>query len=273
MTHPLKPVHPAAVDIGDLIFQGAESKVYHCTFYGQAGVCKHRFAKRYRHPELDEKLRNQRTRHEARALERCLVKGIRVPHLYGVDHREARLFMEVVTGKTIKDALDVDNAASQARAKPGVATASSPTALALLRAMGMTVAKLHNANVIHGDLTTSNFMTTFDATAEGNGSGSQRAAAASSAATSPAPSSLPSVADIVVIDFGLIAEKFNAEECAVDLYVLERALTATHPYLGHGAVEVVLSGYRSVMDPKMAGTVLTRLEAVRARGRKRSMVG
>lgn len=65
--------------------------------------------------------------------------------------------------------------------------------------MGQMILRLHNVNIIHGDLTTSNMMISND--------------------------------KLYLIDFGLAYTKPNAEDKAVDLYVLERAFVSTHPEL------------------------------------------
>lgn len=267
-----------SVELGDLIFQGAESKVYHCTFYGTPALCKHRFVKRYRNPTLDERLRSQRTRHEARALERCVKKGIRAPRLLGADYVNTFLIMSYEEGSTVKDALDADHAAcAKASAAAPTTTAAaalpSPVTAALLRSIGVVVARLHNANMVHGDLTTSNFICTYPNAVTSNAGDGAAASAATSTAATATPALLPTAEDIVVLDFGLISDKFSAEERAVDLYVLERAITSTHPYLADFASDVILEGYRSAADAKKGDEALRRLEAVRARGRKRSMVG
>lgn len=71
------------------------------------------------------------------------------------------------------------------------------------------VAKLHNHNYIHGDLTTSNFMIE-------NGTG-----------------------DLVLLDFGLTTVSSSAEDMGVDLYVLERAFLSLHDH----AAELVVIMY------------------------------
>lgn len=63
---------------------------------------------------------------------------------------------------------------------------------------------MHDAAVVHGDLTTSNILVK---DAPGTEAGFE----------------------IVLIDFGLAAMQPNVEDKAVDLYVLERAFTSTHP--------------------------------------------
>ena len=89
-----------------------------------------------------------------------------------------------------------------------------------------------------------------------------------SSAALAAPTSL--AGDIVLIDFGLATQSSHDEDRAVDLYVLERAFAATHPVaepLFREVLRVYADSYRG------AKVVLKRLEDVRMRGRKRSMLG
>ncbi len=76
---------------------------------------------------------------------------------------------------------------------------------------------------------------------------------------------------VVLIDFGLSAASASAEDKAVDLYVLERAFASTHPATADTLVPRLLAAY-ALQSPKGAD-VLRRLDAVRQRGRKRSMLG
>lgn len=88
----------------------------------------------------------------------------------------------------------------------------------------------------------------------------------------------------VLIDFGLSSITPLAEDRAVDLYVLERAFASTHPIplLASGVegiphFDTVLAGYRKTMELKGKKgewkAISRKLESVRGRGRKRSMVG
>jgi TP53 regulating kinase-like protein len=120
---------------------------------------------------------------------------------------------------------------------------------ALLRKMGAAIGALHKAGVVHGDLTTSNLMLRPNAGSE------------------PGPEL---EGDIVLIDFGLASQSAQDEDRAVDLYVLERAIASTHPR-SEGLCEDLILGYRD--SYKGAPSALKRLEDVRLRGRKRSMLG
>ena len=83
---------------------------------------------------------------------------------------------------------------------------------------GVTIGKMHNANIIHGDLTTSNILIR----------NPQDAPPGSASSTSTSSSTSQWKPDVVLIDFGLSSTSSNTkkisshEERAVDLYVLER---------------------------------------------------
>nr|CCD15704.1 unnamed protein product [Trypanosoma congolense IL3000] len=234
--------HASTVVVGQVLSQCAESRVYECDFYGHPAVCKHRLVKPYRHPALDKKLREQRTVREARALVRCQKHGIAVPTVYAIDREGCAIVMERIAGITVRDMLN--------RVQRGQGKTASPAAVRLLEGMGEVVGLLHSADIIHGDLTTSNFIC---CTREGE-VGELRD-------------------NLVVLDFGLVTEKNSAEERAVDLYVLERAIMSSHPSLEGVASSLILEGYRRTVEPHKGATSIARLGVVRARGRKRSMIG
>lgn len=108
--------------------------------------------------------------------------------------------------------------------------------------IGSIVGKFHANNIIHGDLTTSNMLIDFK----------------------------EEEYDVIFIDFGLSSYSASHEDKGVDLYVLERSLISTHSSLPE-LFEKMLVSY------KKANTISTetikRFEEVRARGRKRTMVG
>lgn len=58
-----------------LVKQGAEARIYTCSFRGKPTVIKERFSKLYRHPALDKSLTVRRTRAETRCIQRCQTAG------------------------------------------------------------------------------------------------------------------------------------------------------------------------------------------------------
>jgi TP53 regulating kinase-like protein len=220
------------MEITGLLSQCAESEVLSCVFYGQPAIVKHRVVKSYRHPQLDKKIREQRTAREARALVKAKRCGVPTPAVYAVDKAACIIVMERIDGVTVRDAIN------------GCAPTSELT-VQLLERMGALVAKMHSGDQIHGDLTTSNFMI-----------------------RDPGDTN-----SLVVIDFGLVRQSADAEERAVDVYVLERAISSTHP-LVENPMSHVWRGYAASSLPRdKVDATWKRLEQVRMRGRKRSMVG
>ncbi|KAI0283488.1 kinase-like domain-containing protein [Russula brevipes] len=240
-----------------LISQGAEAKVYRTSIHngGPPLLLKHRFSKRYRHATLDGSLTRARVAGEARAILRCLRWGVSVPGLRFVDAANGVLGIEWVNGKSVRRLLgsgdegeevdgdgdgDGDDDDDQAAEEEGRLAEYQVSKDALMAMVGAEIAKMHLADIIHGDLTTSNMMVRH-------------------------PSS------IVLIDFGLAYTSCLAEDKAVDLYVLERAFASTHPE-SSPLFGAVLEGYRRKMGDEWT-VIGRRLEEVRLRGRKRSMVG
>lgn len=101
-------------------------------------VIKTRVPKAYRIRELDERLRRERTRAEAKILSEARRLGIPTPVVYDV--REASLEMELIRGEPLKNLITPE----------------------LSRQVGLLIGRLHQGGLIHGDLTTSNMLVSGD---------------------------------------------------------------------------------------------------------------
>jgi len=123
----------------------------------------------------------------------------------------------------------------------------------LMRRIGNAVGRMHAVGIVHGDLTTSNLMLR-PRRGDMNGESAEEVLHG----------------EIVLIDFGLASQSSAEEDRAVDLYVLERAFGSTHPR-AEGLFSELLVAYGKSF--KGANVVLKKLEEVRMRGRKRSMLG
>ena len=135
----------------------------------------------------------------------------------------------------------------------------------LAQHIGGIVAKLHTLGIVHGDLTTSNMMLRKSQQPIVN----PEEPSYKRARTNDGPGHL---LNITLIDFGLAKSTTSAEERAVDIYVLERALTSTHPNLPSFFLDTIMEAYQP--EPKKAAiATLQRLEQVRLRGRKRECFG
>ncbi|KAL7526408.1 hypothetical protein ACHAWF_001758 [Thalassiosira exigua] len=168
-----------------------------------------------------------------------------------------------------------------------VTTVIDSLTLRVAHTIGLLVARMHAAGIIHGDLTTSNIMMKNPQHLATDGSKGSES------------DTLTWRPQLVLIDFGLATstastnkttnggacsnkkakphkQQHNSEEKAVDLYVLERAFLSTHPE-SELLVEEVLKGYSSCggdgIDHDTARVVLNRLDQVRMRGRKRECFG
>ena len=59
----------------ELLKQGAEARIYRGNFHGKPCIVKERFAKKYRHPQLDHEICKERLKSEVRSLVRCRLAG------------------------------------------------------------------------------------------------------------------------------------------------------------------------------------------------------
>lgn len=121
----------------DIIQRGAEAIIY----LRDGKVVKERISKGYRVPELDRKIRRQRTKSEAKLMERSRSSGVNVP-VIGMED-DFKLVMDHLKGKKVKDSLN----SMDVKERSNVCTG-----------MGEMIAKLHDSGIIHGDLTTSNMI-------------------------------------------------------------------------------------------------------------------
>ena len=114
-----------------------------CNLLGLPSVEKLRIEKKYRVKELDEKIRGERTKREARLLARAKVGGVLCPVVYEVN--EFTIIMKFLEGEMLHWELQKREI----------------TAREITDAAGILV-KLHSVDVIHGDYTPANLMLTPD---------------------------------------------------------------------------------------------------------------
>ncbi|XP_016096485.1 EKC/KEOPS complex subunit TP53RK [Sinocyclocheilus grahami] len=226
---------PSYLKAAQMIKQGAEARVYRGTFLGRSVIIKERFPKLYRHPEVDEKLTRRRTTQEVRSILRCRRAGINAPVVYFVDYTTHCIFLEdIIHSVSVRDHIASAQASEQ-----------NPQHLQTLAdKIGEILAQMHDEDVIHGDLTTSNMLLV-------SGAEDQNM-------------------KLVLIDFGLSYISALPEDKGVDLYVLEKAFLSTHPKT-ETLFERLLKSYTA--SSKKSSAVIKKLDEVRLRGRKRSMVG
>lgn len=221
----------------ELIKQGAEAKLYKGTYLNQPAIIKERFLKKYRHPDLDTKITHDRIKAESRIISRCFNIGILTPVLYLVDLKRRIIVMQFFEDSiTVKDFINKYEKSEMLKK--------------LMQNIGRLINKIHSNNIIHGDLTTSNILIVKKDSSrdfeENN-------------------------IELALIDFGLSYIEQSAEDKGVDLYVLERAFISTH-HVQSELFPYLLEAYEKT-KPKETSAIMKKFEEVRARGRKRTMVG
>lgn len=178
-------------------------------------VTKNRIPKGYRLKELDEKIRKKRTEKEAKILGKAS-KIINVPKV--INQTKFELKLEYIDGDKLSDKLNSYDEKKQ---------------FIVLKTLGKEVAKLHQTDIIHGDLTTSN--------------------------------TILKDRDVYIIDFGLGFISKRIEDKAVDLHLIKQALEAKHFQNYEKLFEKFLEGYSE--NYKEAHRVLEQLKKVEGRGR------
>ena len=158
--------------------------------------------------------------------------------MYMVNFENNSIYMEL-----IQNATTVREHISSVKEKDD--TKANDILKPLAERIGQTLCKMHENNIIHGDLTTSNMVL-----------------------RGP-----PDELELFLIDFGLSSFEASAEDKGVDLYVLERAFLSSHPNT-EVLFSFIIDAYRgATKNKKSLKEIISKLDEVRMRGRKRTMVG
>ena len=202
-----------------IIQRGAEANIILVEQKGKEPfIIKDRIKKSYRLPEIDDEIRSRRTKSEAKLLEKASQiinspKPFFEPSIKG----SSKLKIPFIEGKKLSEHLDSFPLEKQKK---------------ICNIIGKNIAKLHDSDIIHGDLTTSNMILK-----DGK---------------------------VFFIDFGLGFQSHKIEDKAVDLHLLRQALEAKHFRHWIALFAGALKGYSS---SKSSGLVLEQFKKVEARGR------
>jgi len=191
-----------------ILSQGAEALIE----IEGVNVLKNRIKKSYRLSFLDQKLRKQRTRREAKLLTKA-ENIIPVPKI--ITNDDYSITLELIKGKKLSEHLD-----------------KLSNSLKVCKLIGENLAKLHDNNIIHSDLTTSNMILKSD--------------------------------KVYFIDFGLGFESNRLEDKATDLRLIKQAFEAKHSKKSKLYFSSLLKGYYKSKNAKI---VLNQLKKVESRGR------
>ena len=194
-----------------LLSKGAESNIYLTKWYNKKAISKIRIPKIYRQRMLDDDLRRRRTISESRMITLAKEFGLRTPYIYFVDPLRAEIIMEFISG--IK--------------------ASKVLTSSICFDIGKFVSTLHLFNIIHGDVTPSNFIVN---------------------------------RKITMIDMGLSFYSTRKEDKAMDIRLFKEILKSTYHSSYSEFFETFLDGYRSI-NSKELEKILKRVDEIDTRKR------
>jgi N6-L-threonylcarbamoyladenine synthase/protein kinase Bud32 len=212
-------VVPGSVPVeGSVIGRGAEAVVTVGRFGTSLSAEKRRVPKGYRHPAIESSLTVSRVRSESRMLSAIRASGVRTPYVLDVDEAGRTITMELLLGPRLASVLNVLGQDDQIR---------------LIHDMGRIAGRLHRNDIVHGDLTTSNFILLKDG-------------------------------GLGLIDCSLAERSAELEKKGVDLRLFHEVFSSTHQGL-EGFEGRFCSGYDS--EYPGAPSVWAKLEEINSRGR------
>ena len=204
-----------------LIKKGAEADIYITKWQNSKAILKIRKKKNYRNQILDTNLRKQRTIKESQTISEIKSYGIPVPLVYFVNLEKSSIIMQQIPGKPIHDL-------------------PNSRIISLSKQMGNLVGLMHKNGIMHGDLTTSNFIFFKN--------------------------------KVYVIDFGLSQKTIKPEDHAVDLRLIKEILNSAHATIMKPTWKNFLAGYKSVVGPQKYLKIINLVSVIESRGRYATVV-
>ena len=204
-----------------LLKKGAEADIYQTKWENSNAILKIRKKKTYRNSSLDEKIRKHRTIKESEIISQAKSSGVHTPLVYFVNLKNSSITMQQIPGTPVHDL------------PPSQITKLS-------KSIGVAVGKLHKNGIMHGDLTTSNF--------------------------------LYFQKNIYVIDFGLSQNSIKPEDHAVDLRLFKEILNSAHAKIMETCWKNFLSGYSSILGSKYCEKIKILVSEIESRGRYAQVV-
>ncbi len=204
-----------------LLKKGAEGDLYLTNWDNRKAILKVRKKKNYRISQLDDKIRKQRTIRESQIISEVKAFGICTPLIYHLNMKNYSILMQHLDGTLVNELPD-------------------PKLIKYCKEIGRIVGTLHKNGIMHGDLTTSNFILV-------NGK-------------------------IFVIDFGLANKTKKPEDHAVDLRLLKEILNSAHAGIMKKAWTNFLSGYKKSVGSTYYNKVTHLVSVIESRGRYANVV-
>ena len=204
-----------------LINRGAEADVYSTMWDKKKAILKIRKVKSYRNSLLDQKIRKQRTTRESQIISQVKSFGISTPLIYFMDINKCSILMQYIDGKIVRDLKGND-------------------IVKVCSEIGKIVGTMHKNGIMHGDLTTSNF--------------------------------LLDKKKLFLIDFGLASRTEKPDDHAVDLRLFKEILNSAHAEVMEKSWKNFQKGYSKAVGMKYSKKILNLVAVIESRGRYATVV-
>jgi len=204
-----------------LINRGAEADVYSTLWDKKKAILKIRKVKSYRNSLLDQKIRKQRTTRESQIISQVKSFGISTPLIYFMDINKCSILMQYIDGKIVRDLKGND-------------------IVKVCSEIGQIVGTMHKHGIMHGDLTTSNFIL--------------------------------DKKKLFLIDFGLASRTEKPDDHAVDLRLFKEILNSAHAEVMEKSWKNFQKGYSKAVGMKYSKKILNLVAVIESRGRYATVV-
>lgn len=190
----------------EIVSEGAEGKIYR----ENDKIIKERVPKSYRLEILDRKIRKFRTKREFKVIKKLYENNVNVPEPLKIDEKEMIIEIEELKGDTLKEVINKE----------------------LLYRFFDEIIKIHQLDIVHGDLTSLNAIVKDD--------------------------------EVFIIDYGLASFSHKIEDKAEDLHLLFQNLKNEHGELLSHRDEL-----ESIYKKKASKAVIERVRRIEKRGRNK----
>ena len=204
-----------------LINRGAEADVYSTMWDKKKAILKIRKVKSYRNSLLDQKIRKQRTTRESQIISQVKSFGISTPLIYFMDINKCSILMQYIDGKIVRDLKGND-------------------IVKVCSEIGQIVGTMHKHGIMHGDLTTSNFILDKE--------------------------------KLFLIDFGLASRTEKPDDHAIDLRLFKEILNSAHAEVMEKSWKNFQKGYSKAVGMKYSKKILNLVAVIESRGRYATVV-
>ena len=201
--------------------KGAEADIYITTWNGRKSILKIRKRKEYRNEILDNRIRTLRTIREAKMISEVKSLGVTTPLVYFVNQNKFEIYLQFVLGELVRDL-------------------PNKMIIKTCEKIGKIIGTLHKNGIMHGDVTTSNFILTSD--------------------------------ELVILDFGLTQRTEKIEDHAIDLRLFKEVLNSAHVTIVNSAWSSFLRGYGKIVGSSRKEKVISQVLNIEKRGRYANVV-